>query len=145
MKKIKNYFKVLIAILIVVIISILSFLIYINIFKESNSNRLEKIDEHQLTKKEISKVKETFDELEQLKNIKVYTSYKIVKIYITLEEEVNLEEIDKLSKKALDDFKEKNVEYYDIEIFVDCLDDESKIYPKIGYKHKTNSEFTWNR
>ena len=145
MKKIKKYYKVIIAILIVVIISILSFLIYINIFKESNSNRLEKIDEHQLTKKEISKVKETFGELEQLKNIKVYTSYKIVKIYITLVEEVNLEEIDKLSKKALDDFKEKNVEYYDIEIFVDCLDDESKIYPKIGYKHKTNSEFTWNR
>lgn len=145
MKKLKKYYKIIIAVLIVVVISILSFLIYINLFKENDSNRLENIDEHKLTKKEISKAKETFEELEQLKGIKVYTNNKIIKIYITLEEEVKLDEIDKLSKEVIDDFKEKNIKYYDIEIFVECLDKESKIYPKIGYKHKTNSEFKWNR
>ena len=145
MKKLKKYYKIIIAVLIVVVISILSFLIYINLFKENDSNRLENIDEHKLTKKEISKAKETFEELEQLKGIKEYTNNKIIKIYITLEEEVKLDEIDKLSKEVIDDFKEKNIKYYDIEIFVECLDKESKIYPKIGYKHKTNSEFKWNR
>ena len=145
MKKLKKYYKLIIAILIIVAISVLSFLIYINIFKENDSNRLEKIDEHKLTKKEISKAEETFEELEQLKNIKIYTNYKIIKIYVTLEEEVSLDKIDELSKKVIEDFKEKNIKYYDIEVFVDCLDEESKIYPKIGYKHKTNSEFTWNR
>ena len=145
MKKMKKYYKLIISILIVVVILILSFLIYINVFKESDSNRLENIDEHILTKKEILKAKETFGKLEQLKKIKIYTNYKIIKIYITLEEEVSLDKIDELSKKVIDDFKEKNLKYYDIEIFVDCIDDESKIYPKIGYKHKTNTEFTWNR
>lgn len=145
MKKIKKYYKLVIAILIIIAISILSFLIYINIFKENDSNRLEKIDEYKLTKKEISKAKETFEELEQLKNVKIFTNYKIIKIYITLEEEVNLEKIDELSEKVIESFKEKNIKYYDIEIFVDCLDEESEIYPKIGYKHKTNSKFTWNR
>ena len=67
MKKLKKYYKIIIAVLIVVVISILSFLIYINLFKENDSNRLENIDEHKLTKKEISKAKETFEELEQLK------------------------------------------------------------------------------
>jgi len=145
MKKIIKHYKLIIAILVVIVMLILSFLIYVKIFKESDSNRLEKIDEYKLTKEEISKVKETFDELEQIKKIKVYTNYKIIKIYVTLENEVNLEKIDELSKKSLDNFKEENLEYYDIEIFVDCLNEESKIYPKIGYKHKTNSEFTWNR
>lgn len=145
MKKLKKYYKIIIAALILVIISVLSFLIYVNIFKEGDSNRLENINEHELTKKEISKVKETFNELDQIKSIKIYTNYKIIKIYITLEDEVSLDKIDKLSNKAIEDFNDKNIEYYDIEIFVECLNEESEAYPKIGYKHKTNSEFTWNR
>ena len=145
MKNFKKNYKLIIVILIAVIILVLSFLIYINLFEENDSNRLENIDEHKLTKKEISAAKETFHELEQIKNIKIYTNYKIIKIYITLEEEVSLEKINELSKEVLNDFKEKNLKYYDVEIFVECLDEESEIYPKIGYKHKTNSEFTWNR
>ena len=42
-------------------------------------------------------------------------------------------------------FSEDNLKFYDIEIFVELLDSKGNKYSKIGYKHKSNSEFTWNR
>lgn len=146
MKKLKKNYKIIVIIVIVVILFILSFLIYKNLFEANgSSNRLENIEEYKLTKKEISSAKEVINELENVEKINISSNYKIIKIYITLKEDLKFKEVKEVSNKVLESFKEENLKYYDVEIFIDCSDKESETYPKIGYKHKTNSEFTWNR
>ena len=145
MKKLKKYYKLIILCLVVLVVVVLSLFIYKNLFQQNKSNRLEGIENHQLTKKEVSKIKDTFNELEDVKSIDVYTNYKIIKIYLELKEDISLDDVKEKSNEVIEKISEKNLSFYDVEIFVECLDKESDQYPKIGYKYKTSSEFTWNR
>lgn len=141
----KKYLKLIIVVLIVLIIAILGLFIYKNLFEEGVSQRLEGIENYSLTKEEIASVKEKLNELEEVDSIDIYTNYKIIKIFLELKEDADFDNVKKISNEALESFKEENLSFYDVEIFIDCKDEESKIYPKIGYKYKTNSKFTWNR
>lgn len=144
MKKTKKWFKIIIIILILLIIFILGFLIYKNLFQEGVSERLEGIESYSLTKEEIKLVKDKLGELENIESIDIDTNYKIIKIFLELKEDVKFEDVKKISNEAITNFSEENLSFYDIELFVTSLSEES-LYPKVGYKHKTNSEFTWNR
>jgi hypothetical protein len=145
MKKIKKYYKWIILAVTLIVILALSILIYINLFKQGEENRLEGIEEYTVTKKEINLVKENFNKLEGINDIDIYTNYKIIKIYIKLNEDIDFDDVSEVSLESINNFSEENLKFYDVEVFIDSLDEESEIYPKIGYKHKSNSEFTWNR
>ena len=144
MKILKKYYKWIILLIILIIFFVLGLLVYLNIFKETASNRLENIEKYVITKKEISNVKEKYNEIEEIDKISIETNNKIIKIFITLKEDVKFDDIKEISNEAIKEIKDKNLGYYDVEIFVDCKE-ESEVYPKIGYKHKSNSEFSWNR
>lgn len=145
MKILKKNYKLIIVALIIIVIFILGLFIYKNIFKENSSNRLENIEKYKLTKKEINSVNDKINELKNIDSIDVYTNNKIIKIFVELKEDVDFEDVEEVSNELLESFKEDNLKFYDVEIFIDSQNDDSKVYPKIGYKHKTNSEFTWNR
>lgn len=145
MKKLKKYYKWIITFFIIIFISVLVILIFKNLFNNNESNRLDDIENHQITKKEINLVEENLNKLEGIEDIDILSNYKIVKIFIQLKEDVNFNKVNEIVVESVNNFSEKNLGFYDIEIFVDCMDEESEIYPKIGYKHKSNSEFTWNR
>ena len=145
MKKLKKNNKWIIVAFVVVVISVLTLLIYNNLFKQGTSERLEGIENYKLTKDEISLVKESLNEIESVTDIDISTNYKIIKIFLEIEEDVDFDDVVEISNKSLENFSEDNLSFYDVELFIDCLDETSEIYPKIGYKYKTNSEFTWNR
>lgn len=145
MKILKKYYKLIVVILVILIIGVLSLVIYNNLFKQGTSNRLEGIEDYKLSKKEISKVAEKFREIEDIESVDVYTNYKIIKIMLVLNKEVDFNIVKEISNKAIQEFSEKNLSFYDVELFVNCNIKESEIYPKIGYKYKKNTEFAWNR
>lgn len=145
MKKLKKHYKWIITCFIIISISVLIILICKNLFDNSESNRLDNIENHEISKKEINLVEENLNKLEFVENIDILTNYKIVKIFIKLKEEVDFNKVNEIVVESINNFSEKNLGFYDVEIFVDCINEESEIYPKIGYKHKSNSEFAWNR
>ena len=145
MKKIKDNYKIILVVLIVIVFLVLGIFIYKNIFEESSSNRLENIEKYKLTKKEINSVKDTVNELKNIEDVEVYANNKIIKIFVELKEDIEFDDIKENSDKIIEKFSSKNLEFYDLEIFITSENEESKIYPKIGYKHKKNSNFTWNR
>ena len=145
LKVLKKYYKLIILCVVVLIVVILSLFIYKNLFQQNKSNRLEGIENHQLTKKEINKIEEKLYELDDVKSIDVYTNYKIIKIYLEIKKDINFDDVKEKSNELIEKISEKNLSFYDIEIFVECLDEESETYPRIGYKYKTSEEFTWNR
>lgn len=139
-KKIVKY-VIMFVIALVAIISII--LIYNNLFAPSNSNRFDGIEEYKLTKKEKEAVKEKFNEIEKIKSIDVYTNSKIIKIFIKTTEDINFDNIKALANESLTSFSEENLSFYDVEIFVESLNEDSTLYPQIGYKCKTCTEFVW--
>ncbi len=145
MKKIKKYYKLILLALIILIVVILGVFIYKNLFQTNDNGRLEEIENHKLTKKEINLVKEKFNEIESIVNVDISTNYKIIKIFVEFNGDVDFDNIKKISNESIEKFSKDNLKFYDIEIFVELLDSEGNKNSKIGYKHKSNSEFTWNR
>ena len=144
MKKIKKKIPKLIPIIIVaLIILILLILIYNNLFKSSSSSRFKDLDKYELTDSEVSDVKSTFDNLDNLNKVSVYIKSKIIRIYLVLNDDVELKKVAELADSSINKISEKNLKYFDVEIFIESLNKESTVYPKIGYKHKSQTKFTW--
>ncbi len=122
---------------------VLLFLIYKNLFSNSDGDRYEGIKNYKLTKEEISAVTEKVNTLgDSVASVDVYVKSKIIRIFVKLKEDVNFKTVKEVSNQTIGLFSESNLEYYDLEIFFDT-EKESDVYPKIGYKHKTRKEFSW--
>ena len=134
----KKYYKLLIIMLILIIIAILGIFIYKEMFEVGVSNRLE-------GKKEIKAVKEKLSEIENIDSVDISTNYKIIKIFLDLKDDADFEDVKEICNASVEEFSEKNLSFYDLEIFIESKNKDSEVYPKIGYKYKTNLEFVWNR
>lgn len=142
MKK-KKIIKLVIIFLTIAIACLSIFMIYKNLFASSNNTRYDGIEEHKLTNDEINSTKDILKEIGSIKEIDMYVSSKIIKIIVNIEEDVDFEQVKSISNQALVNISEENLAFYDIEIYVNSMNKESEIYPQIGYKHKTNLEFSW--
>lgn len=146
-KKIKtNKSRIILVVIICIILLLIlgsGFMVYKNLFQNNSSTRFENIEKYKLTKKEIKSAKEKFSELENMEEIDIYVNSKIIRIFIKLNEDEDFEKIKSLSDDVISSFSEKNLGYYDIEIFIESLNEESDIYPQIGYKYKTSEKFVW--
>lgn len=142
MKK-NKVIKLIIIFLILAVACLSIFMIYKNLFASSNNTRYEGIEEYKLTNDEKNSVKDTLEQIENVEDIDIYINSKIIKIVVVLKEDVDFENIKSLSNQALANFSEENLSFYDVEIYVESMNEESEVYPKIGYKHKSNSEFSW--
>lgn len=145
MNNLKKNSKLIIGFLIILIICLLCFFVYKNLFYEKGSNRLSEIENYEVTKKEITSAENKLKEIDKISSIDIYVNYKIIKLMVELSEDVDFKSVEKISNEAIESFSTKNLGYYDIEIFIDSQYEESEVYPKIGYKNKKNSKFTWNR
>ena len=142
MKK-KKVIKLVTIILVLLIAFLAIFMIYQNLFASSNNTRFDGVEDHKLTNDEINPAKDAFKEIETIDDVDIFINSKIIKIVVNLKEDVDFEQIKTLSNQVLTNFSEDNLAFYDVEIYVESMNEESEIYPQIGYKHKSNSEFSW--
>lgn len=140
-----KYIKISIIVLVIVLIFTLGFMTYQALFASHSNSRV--VDsKYKLTDSEIKAVKDKLNELEEVENIDIYISKnlksKIIKIILNLKKDVEFDVIKSKGNEILTGFSDSNLSYFDIEFFVDSKSKDSE-YPKIGYKCKTNSEFSW--
>ena len=139
----KKLIKPIIIVVLVLIVLLFLILIYNNLFAESNSTRYDGIEKYELTNNEINAVKDKINEINEVSDIDIYINSKIIKIIVSLEQDVDFEKIKTISNESLIGFKEDNLSYYDVQIFIKSSNEESEIYPQIGYKFKADQEFSW--
>ena len=139
----KKSIKYIVFSVIIILIFLLVFFIYKNLFAESEGSRYKDIDKYKLTNSEINSVKDKIKEQEGIENVDIYIDSKIIKIVLKLENDIDFEIIKTVANEAISGFNKKNLTYYDLEFFVDSNNKDSEIYPQIGYKFKTSSEFSW--
>lgn len=142
MKK-KKLIKCSIIFVILLVIFLLLFFIYRNLFAPSNDTRYKDAEKYKLTNNEINAVKDKIKQVENVDKVNVYTDSKIIKIVVKLKDDVDFENIKDVANESILSFDENNLKYYDLEFFVESSNEESEVYPQIGYKFKTNSEFAW--
>ena len=142
MKK-KSIIKLIIVLLILIVAFISIFMIYKNLFASSNNTRYDDIEKHKLTNDEKNATKDILKEIENADEVDIYVNSKIIKIIISLKEDTDFEQVKNISNQVVSKISEKNLKFYDIQIFVESNNEESEIYPKIGYKHKSKEDFTW--
>jgi len=143
--KLKNITRVIIIVVILTILS-LTFLVFKTFFGSSSSRRLDGIENHELTSNEKNSIKDKISELGSVESVDVYVlknKTKILRIYVKLSEDIDFKELEEKSNEAITLFSKDNLNFYDVEIFVESANKESEIYPQIGYKHKTNEKFSW--
>ena len=126
----KKSIKYIIISMVLLLIVVFSFIIYKNIFAQSNSSRYENIENYKLTKNEINSIKKEIKELEQIKNIDVYVDSKIIKIVIKLNDDIDLNKVKEIANKSLSGIDKENLTYYDVEFFVESAKEKSDIYPQ---------------
>ena len=128
---------------IIVVVIVLLVFIYLNLFKNNSSSRFKNASKYALSNNEINSVKQEIKDIENVDKVSIEAKNKIISINIKLKEDIDFDDLSTVLNNTINNFKEKNLKYYDIEVFVESKNEESEVYPKIGYKHKTSSEFIW--
>lgn len=145
-----NFFKrnkgTLIAIAIFLILLIVAVQVF-NMFlgngeKTLYGNRLDGREAVRITTKEMSSIKKSLKD--DVKIITVDEQGRILNVVITVKEDTDLDGAKNLATRVLEQLKDKQKEYYDIQVFID-KDAKTDNFPIIGYKHHTKDNFTWTK
>ncbi len=105
-------------------------------------NRLEGIEDVKISD---DLDKQILDKLKDITSkVEVRTSGRIVNITITVNSDVGVSTAKENAKKLLELFAEKQLNYFDIQVFMK-KDTEETAFPIIGYKHQNKDGFTWTK
>lgn len=106
--------------------------------------RLNGIKDVKLNEDTLNKITTEIKASEQVKTASHRLEGKILNITIDVVPEMTLEVAHQLVGPILNSLTEKELGFYDIQVLIICSANEaSELYPVIGYKHRTSSEFVW--
>ena len=105
-------------------------------------NRLDGIKEVELAKDLDRQIQEKLKDF--VSKVEVRTSGRIVNITMIVNPDISASVAKDNSKKIFELFAEKQLNYYDIQVFLKKETDATD-FPIIGYKHQNKDGFTWTK
>ncbi len=149
MKKfIKNNKLTVITFIICVIFVIIVFAVKLTFFpdeaKAIYGDRLEGIEEVEITSKEQDNIISKLEEKAEVKKAEVDIKGRILNVIITVNDDVELDAAKALTGTITDTLEKEQTSYYDIQVFVKKDNDDAR-YPIIGYKHQDKDTFSWSK
>lgn len=152
-KKNKTEFILLAVVLLILLVSAIMFLIVW--FQGSNNkygDRLNGIEKVELKENYINGVlKKIKEEKEFVTKTEYNLEGRLLSIFATVKSYTDKNEAKKVGNVIKENLKEDELSYYDIQLYVIFEEDESKekteenkVYPIIGYKHRTSEDFVWS-
>ena len=105
-------------------------------------NRLDGIKEVELAKDLDRQIQEKLKDF--VSKVEVRTSGRIVNITMIVNPDISSSVAKDNSKKIFELFAEKQLNYYDIQVFLKKETDATD-FPIIGYKHQNKDGFTWTK
>ena len=140
--------KIKLIIIIVAIVFILALIVLLGLFilqdnKNPYGDRCDERINYEISNKQIKKVKNKFKEIEEVKDIDVYTKLCTIKIIVNLKNDVELDIIKTKAEEALTLFSEEELNFYDFALYVTSDNKDSEIYPINVSKHNSRDGFAW--
>lgn len=80
----------------------------------------------------------------QTKDIDIRVPGRIIEIMVTANDDVTLEVAKDFGTKIIESISEDKKAYYDIQLMIKNDANEAQ-FPIIGYKHHTNTSFSWTK
>lgn len=111
-------------------------------------DRLEGIEKVQISKKKTDKMIKELEAEEKIEKVTYLRDGKkqegrLVSVILKVKD-VNKEEAINFGNKVLEYFDDEEKAFYDIQVYLDNVDEKNTEFPIIGYKHKTSSALVWN-
>ncbi len=145
-----NYLKrnksTIIAIAIFLIVLIVAMNL-INIFFPNEENalygsRLNGINEVKITNNTEDQITAALEK--DCSKVSIRESGKIIEVILTVDKDMSLETAKNLAPKITEQLKKEQLEYYDIQVFIQKTA-KSSDFPIIGYKQHTKEGFNWTK
>jgi len=134
------------------VLFIILLVIFISLFFGSGQslygNRLEGIEEVELTSKFLNDVQTKIKEDESVKDANVRLQGKIVYIVLEVNSDISIETAKTIAAKTLEDFKEEELSFYDFSYLVkwtNLVEEKEEITAIAGYKHHAKENITWSK
>ena len=143
----KKHKGLIICLVILLILGIIAFvvakkLLYPDSSKNKYGDRLNGIENYQISDNTINEMKNSFLKNEFVTNFNYNLTGRIIKITITVKSDTKVDKAQELSSIITTSLPEDYQEFYDISYTIIC-DGENDLYPVIGAKHKTSKVFSW--
>ena len=117
---------------------------FANISSSKYGNRLDGIENYPIEDSLVTDIKNGLTENEIINSVSYDLEGRIINFIVQVKAETEISTAKESVLKILEYFNDDYKSFYDIQVFLTCEDGENTLYPTIGYKHKTSSEFKWN-
>lgn len=149
MRFIKEHkFTVFVIVLFVFVVILLYFmydLFFTNGGKPEYGNRLDGIEEVEITKDNFSKMEEELKKNKSVSKVSFDVSGRTLNIIITVGNDVSVDDAKKIGAGSYDSLSEKQIKYYAIQLFIKKEDSSKNNFPIIGYKQKEVKDISWTK
>jgi len=146
LKEIKKYRYTTIAIILFLLVLLVASILFNMFFggrgKPVYGNRLDGIENVQVTENDFSKTSDTLKKEKIVVDAKGSLSGRILNYTITVKSKTKTSDAKALTKIILNDLSNEQKAYFDIQVFFVC-EDETAGYPLIGYKNKEKKGFSY--
>lgn len=140
--------KFRISLLLFVVLSLLAMIIYgiIAILPDNNESlyggRLEGIEKYDVSDQRLELIHDIILEKEFVEKIDSNVRGRIINFIVYVGFETDLLSAKALSEILLEEFSEEEKAFFDLQMFL-TTEEESELYPKIGYKSYASTNFVW--
>lgn len=126
--------------------ALLTFFIIVFIMPSLGENnyghRLDDENKYKIESKVVDEIKDEISSKDGVNKVTYHKEGRVLNFTIKVENDVVLDTSKKLAEEIIGKIGEKNLEYYDVQIFLDA--DDSDKYPIIGYRAKgKESSISW--
>ncbi len=144
---IKKHCFLVVTLVIILIILVAGIIVAKNFLFSSSGNafgnRLDGIEEHEITSDNVDKIKSELEGLDQVVSVSDNIVGRRADFILTVKADVDVISAQGLADKILEFLEDDQKSYYDIQVMVVNEDAENQNYPIIGYKHKSKVGFSW--
>lgn len=148
MKFIKSHKTLFIVLAVIIVLLIAGIVLFIKLSPDSSKdaygNRLVDIEKYPIDQERVQAMITEFQELEGIQSVNYTVNGRRINIIMKLSPEVSKDTAIAYANKTLEYFTDEIKSYYDMQVFL-TTEEESEIYPMIGYKHKTSSTYIWKQ
>lgn len=106
-------------------------------------DRLDGIEDYEVTDSMVDEVTDALKENEGVTDVSYNNEGRILNFIVTIEADVELDTAKTYAEDVTDNLSDDIKGYYDIEVFF-TTEDDSEVYPVIGYHYKGAEQFSWS-
>lgn len=144
----KNKFTILVIVTFVVLVivaAVVKNVFFINTGQPVYGNRLEGIEDVKIEDSQYDELEKNLKKDKKVTDVVSNLDGKIVNVTITVKDDTSKKDAKKIGDKVLSNFDDKQLAFYDIQVFIKKDDSKQNDFPIIGYKHHKEKGLSWSK